>query len=279
MESPPANTIPSAPTPLLLCYFFHICGSSAQGPPPDPSDPFGAFDDFADSWQKRLNPLLNFESKIYGIQNDFDKAIKKLKDENADPAYQAALQDISVMLRQLTDAMKADYSEALSYIIKDVKAFFKILFEPYVTAKSNFMEQATTMVRGTAAQKACADNAFLNHLNQELGLFAGASGSFATTVMSSHVFYYHYFTRVLEVLKASCFSLLGNFKNPLYSSDEIKSFFQMIYPSYVLLSYNSIGSSSTELFYISEGSKALFYFLNGALFSSLIEQQKMLDSC
>ncbi|XP_055588607.1 uncharacterized protein LOC129740966 [Uranotaenia lowii] len=280
MESPPANPIPSAPTPLLLCYFFHICGSSAQGPPPDPSDPYAILDDFADSWQKRLDPLLKIEAKIYGIQNNFDNEIRKLKDANADPTYQAVLQDISVMLRQLTDAMKADYSEALSYIIKDAKAFVKIVFEPYITAKSGFMKQAVSFVStGPEAKKACAANLVNNYQVTELGYFAFITNFFAVFVVAGDIYYYHYYTEVIKLLKANVLSFLSYCKNPLYSSNEIKSYFELFYPDHVMLCHKSIGASITDLFNLNELCKDVFYTLNQGLLSALIQQQQLLDSC
>ncbi|XP_055589584.1 uncharacterized protein LOC129741818 [Uranotaenia lowii] len=177
----PEPYVPSAPTPMILCYFFHICASDNQSPQSPIDGSSSVFDGLAlgSSFQEFMEAYASVPNRLDAVQRDFDSYLAKLKAINPnDQIFQDSLLEIGVKLRQLTDAMKADYQRASVYLIQDPMQKLTELFSPWAEDRAAFIGHANgLMSSGNAAQKSCAKSTVDNFMLVEFNsLGAGAKG-------------------------------------------------------------------------------------------------------
>ncbi|XP_055604155.1 uncharacterized protein LOC129752390 [Uranotaenia lowii] len=200
MEPVPSVSSP-APPPLILCYFFRICGSSDPSSGDSGSSSF--FDNFAATWQEQLDAYANFPTRIDRLQSDFDAVLASLKDANIDPVYQAALDEIARKLKQLTEAMKHDFESGLVWVPSNAKLFIKDAFESYYSSRDSFMQLANALKNsGSEAKKLCAMDFIDSIITNELSTLETATNIMPSLILL-HGSIYNQFKNVLDLTTAA----------------------------------------------------------------------------
>ncbi|XP_055589585.1 uncharacterized protein LOC129741819 [Uranotaenia lowii] len=258
METPnlPEPAIPSAPTPLILCYFFHICASDNQGPQPSIDGSSSVFDGLAlgSSLQEYLDAFATFPNRIDAVQRDFDSYLAKLKASNPnDQIFQDSLLEIGVKLRELTDAIKADYQYGLIHLMQNPMPYLIEHFTPWAEDRATFVGQTNALISsGTPEQKSCAKSLVINFMSAEFNLLGEETQNFAS-VLAVYEFYYvmisKFFYIVVTILKVT----LNFFSNPGFSGTDMIQYFNPVYETCLNGAVPFFSNIVDIIYYLTEG--------------------------